>query len=91
MEAFLQIMSVFCDYPERKFQIREISRLLGMNHTTVRQYLNKLKKEGFIVSVKNGVYSAFKSDPNRKFLNLKLYYNLEINGIRGSATPYNPQ
>ena len=77
MERKLTILGSFFEYPNRKFSIRELSRILKINHTTVRQYLNKLVEEGFLSSKKEGLYSFYQLILDKKTLNLKLYYNLE--------------
>lgn len=77
MERKITILKPFFEDPNRKFSIRELSRILKINHTTVRQYLNKLAKEGFLSSKKEGVYSFYQLVLSKKALNLKLYYNLE--------------
>lgn len=77
METKLTILKPFFEEPERKFSIRELSRNLKINHTTVRQYLEKLHKEGFLLRKKEGVYSFYNLILNKKTLNLKRYYNLE--------------
>ena len=77
METKLTILKPFFEEPNRKFSIRELSRILNINHTTVRQHLKKLAKEGFLHSEKAGVYSFYSMILSRKTLNLKLYYNLE--------------
>ena len=77
MEGKLTILAQFFEDPNRKFSIRELARILSMNHTTVRQHLNKLVKEGFLSSNKEGVYCFYRLVLSRKSFNLKLYYNLE--------------
>jgi len=77
MERKLTILAPFFEEPNRKFSIRELSRILKINHTTVRQYLNKLVKEGFLSLKKEGLYSFYRLVLSKKTLNLKLYYNLE--------------
>ena len=77
MERKLTILKPFFEDPNRKHSIRELSRILKINHTTVRQYLNKLVKEGFLSSKKEGLYSFYRLVLNKETLNLKLYYNLE--------------
>ncbi|MBI2523418.1 ArsR family transcriptional regulator [Candidatus Woesearchaeota archaeon] len=77
MERKITILKPFFEDPNRKFSIRELSRILKINHTTVRQYLNKLVKEGFLSSKKEGLYSFYQLILSKKALNLKLYYNLE--------------
>ncbi len=77
MEIKLTILPPFFEDPTRRFSIRELSRILKINHTTVRQCLNKLAKEGFLSLKREGVYSFYQLVLNKKTLNLKLYYNLE--------------
>ncbi len=77
METKLTILKEFFEDPARKFSIRELSRILKINHTTVRQHLNKLVKEGYLVSKEEGVYCFYSILLEKKTLNLKLYYNLE--------------
>jgi len=77
MEIKLTILKPFFEEPNRKFSIRELSRILKINHTTVRQHLNHLSREGFLLSKKEGLYSFYKLILSKKTLNLKLYYNLE--------------
>ena len=77
MEIKLTILKPFFEEPNRKFSIRELSRILKINHTTVRQYLSMLAKEGFLSSKKERLYSFYQLATSKKALNLKLYYNLE--------------
>ncbi len=77
MERKLTILKPFFEDPTRKFSIRQLSRILKINHTTVRQYLNKLVKEDFLSSKKEGLYSFYQLILSKKALHLKLYYNLE--------------
>ena len=77
MERNLTILAPFFEDPNRKFSIRELSRILKINHTTVRQHLNTLAKEGFLSAKKEGVYSFYQLVFSKKTMNLKLYYNLE--------------
>jgi predicted nucleotidyltransferase len=77
MEAELNILKVFFEYPEKEFYIREISRIIKVNHTTVRKYLNIFVKESYLTINKKGLYPVYKLNTNKKSLNLKLYYNLE--------------
>lgn len=77
MERKLTILKPFFEDPSRKFSIRELSRFLKINHTTVRQHLNNLVKEGFLSVKKGGVYSFYQLILSKQTINLKLYYNLE--------------
>ena len=77
MEKKLNILKQFFEEPNREFHIRELSRILRVNHTSIRQYLNLLTKEDFLDFIKGRIYSSYKAKLNKKFLNLKLYHNLE--------------
>ena len=77
MERKLTILKPFFEEPNRRFSIRELSRILRINHTTVRQHLNKMVKEGFLSLKNEGLYSFYQLIINKKTLNLKLYYNME--------------
>ena len=79
----LKILSLFFDNPEKAFLIREISRIIKVNHTTVRQYLKKIEKEEYVKLENEGIYKSYKSNITRKYLNLKLFYNLEM--VRSSG------
>ena len=72
MERKLTILKQFFEEPNRRFGIRELSRILKINHTTVRQHLNKMAKEGFLSSKNEGLYSFYQLVINKKTLNLKL-------------------
>ncbi len=77
METKLKILKPFFENPNGEFQIRELSRLLKINHTTIRQYLLKLVKEDLVEIKKGKPYDYFKANINKKFLNLKLFFNIE--------------
>ncbi len=73
----LEILKPFFENPEKAFQIRELSRLIKINHTTVRQHVNRLVGEGYLIIKKEGIYKTYSSNLSKKYLNLKLFYNLE--------------
>src|SRR3989338_8238492 len=77
MERKLTILKPFFEDPNKRYSIRELSRILKINHTTVRQHLNRLVKEQFLISTKEGVYVFYQIVFSKKMLHLKLYYNLE--------------
>ena len=77
MEIKLTILKPFFEDPNGKFNIRGLSRILKINHTTVRQHLNKLVKAGWLSVKKEGMYHFYRIVLNKRTLNLKLYYNLE--------------
>ena len=77
METKLSILAKFFENPDREFHIRELSRLTGINHTTIKNNLNKLVSENLLSLKKGKIISAHKIIISRKYLNLKLFYNLE--------------
>ncbi len=83
METKITMLSPFFEEPNSEFYIRELSRILKINHTTVRQQLNKLVKEGLLSKGKTKLYLSYKVIISRKYLNLKLFYNLEKLRISG--------
>lgn len=77
METKLTILGQFFEDPNKRFGIRELSRIVKINHTTVRQHLSRLADEGFLSAKKEGTYSFYQLMLSKKTTNLKLYYNLE--------------
>ena len=77
METKLTILKEFFEDPQRSFNIRELARLVKINHTTVRQYLNRFVKEGLLIKKKGNIYDSYTSYLSPQYLSLKLYYNLE--------------
>lgn len=73
----LSIIKEFFENPDKSFHIRELSRKLDKNHMTVRKKLIELKQEQYLKKEKTNLYETYKANKNKKFYNLKLYYNLE--------------
>ncbi|MFH0987010.1 MAG: ArsR family transcriptional regulator [Candidatus Micrarchaeota archaeon] len=59
-------MSLFFDFPNRKFQLRELERETKLSLPSVRNHVKSLEKQGFIKSVKTGVYSGYSLDSSEK-------------------------
>lgn len=78
MERKLTILSIFFEKPTEGFQIRELARHLSINHTTIRQYLNKLIKEELLIKKDGKPYPFYFANINKKFLTLKQFYNLDL-------------
>jgi len=77
MEAIISIMRPFFEDPDKEFGIRELSRITGINHTTVRIRLGRMVSEGLLKTRKSGTYKVYVVEFSKQYLNLKLYYNLE--------------
>lgn len=73
----LFILKEFFEAPVKEYSIRELSRVLNKNHMTIRSKLLKLVEEDYLKKQKTNLYDVFKPTLNLKFLNLKLFYNLE--------------
>lgn len=77
METKLTTLKPFFEDPNRTFGIRELSRILKINHTSVRQHLNQLAREGHLSKKKERLYFDYRLILSKKTSNLKLFYNLE--------------
>ncbi len=78
MDTLISILGLFFKMPSEGFHIREVARITQINHTTVRQFLNRFEKEGILQKVQSKPYPLFISnEKSKKYLNLKLFYNLE--------------
>lgn len=71
------VFALFAQNPTQSFQIREISRLIGLAPPSVVNHLKYLQKEGLVVRRKVGVYPAYvASRENEQFKFYKQLYNL---------------
>lgn len=78
MYTELSLLRYFFDDPLGNFHIREIARKSTLSHMTVRKYLQSFVKERILVQHKSKPYPTFAANTsNPKYLNLKLFYNLE--------------
>jgi len=79
MENKLKILKPFFEEPNRKFQIREVARILKKNHTTVRTLLNEFVKKKVLIINNEGIYKSFSADTESgTYKRLKLNYNLSL-------------
>lgn len=79
MDNIISTLQTFFEFPYTSFYIREIARRTKINHTTIRQRIIKLAKEGYLVhNTQTRPYDTYKSNTtSSKYHNLKLFYNLE--------------
>lgn len=74
----LTILKFFIDEPNRRFHIRELSKLTKLAPTTVTNYLNDFKNKGFLEEKKERNYILYRANAeNRSYNDLKLYYNIK--------------
>jgi predicted nucleotidyltransferase len=66
-----RILQEFLDFPLKDFQMREVSRRVGVAQSSVINHLKELEKEGLILKEKKGIYPTFKS--NRDNETFKIY------------------
>ncbi|MBS3056870.1 MAG: nucleotidyltransferase domain-containing protein [Candidatus Aenigmarchaeota archaeon] len=79
MEIKFDILKPFFECPNRGYTIRGIAKITKINHTTVRKYLVYYAKSGLIAKKQAVPYITFTANTNsKKYINLKLYYNLEL-------------
>lgn len=67
-----RLLQEFFDYPRKNFQIRELSRRIGLAPVSVINNLKMLVKERLVVIVKDGLYPSYKANKdNKEFMILK--------------------
>ena len=62
-----RVLKQFFLRPNKKHQIRELSRQIDLSHPSVKDYITELVEEGFVRKVDGGTYQGYKSDVNEKF------------------------
>ena len=78
MERKIAILESFFKNPNTNFHIREVAKLTKISHTAVGKYFKKLEREGYLIKKTTKPYSTYKANTtSKKYLNLKLYCNLE--------------
>jgi len=71
----LKVMELFFKYPERKFHLRELERLIKLSMPGIRKIAGKLEKEGLLESKKEKMVKNFYASRNEKFIQIKRVYN----------------
>ncbi|MBU1252709.1 MAG: nucleotidyltransferase domain-containing protein [Nanoarchaeota archaeon] len=77
MKRKVDILKPFFENPNERFQIRELSRILKINPTTIGDHLKKFAKENLIELEPGKPYPYFKAKESKEFLIQKLFFNLE--------------
>ncbi len=67
-----KVLQVFFDYPNKKWQLREIERTIGLSHPSVKDHIEKLRAEGFVECVEEGVFKGYRANKNSMFRQHKL-------------------
>jgi len=72
------ILALFVEEPDRKFNVREAARILKINPSTASKYLNQLAREGLLIKKKERNLILYSADTeSRKFRDFKIYYNIK--------------
>lgn len=79
MKIELAILKPFFARPRKGYFIRELAKEIGINPMSVRRVLLEYTTEGIISKKAAKPYDVFLANiESRKYLNLKIYYNLEL-------------
>ena len=70
-----KIMDILFDYPNRRFHLREISRMIDISAPAVSKSLIRLKKEG-LINYKKNFLVEITANTNNEFKHLKRVNNL---------------
>jgi len=70
-----KIMDILFDYPNRRFHLRELSRMIDISAPAVSKSLIRLKKEG-LINYKKNFLVEITANTNNEFKHLKRVNNL---------------
>ena len=78
------MMNIFIENPHRRYNIREIGRMLKLSPTTCSKYLNGFARKGILKKERERNLVLFSADTeNRDYKDLKIHLN--IRGLRSSG------
>ena len=66
-----KLLRFFFEEPTRRFHIRELARMSGIAHTSVKNYLQELVIEKLIIKVKSPLYAAFIANEENRMYRLR--------------------
>lgn len=74
----IDILTPFFEEPNREFHIRELARILRINHMTAKKYLEQLKKEELLLETESKYVKNYKANmDNEKFKEYKKFFNMQ--------------
>ena len=79
-----KILQVFFDNPDKKYQLRELSRITKISLPSVKKHVEELLNQGLIQEIKGGIYKGYKSSFSSLYKILKrndLLFRLEESGL----------
>lgn len=79
-----KILRVFFDSPNKKYQLRQLSRITKISLPSVKKHVIELLKQDLVKVVNSGLYKGYKSSLSEKYKLLKrndLLLRLEESGL----------
>ena len=79
-----KILRVFFDRPNKKYHLRELSRITKISLPSVKKHVTELLKQDLVKVVNSGLYKGYKSSLSKKYKLLKrndLLLRLEESGL----------
>ncbi len=75
----LNILAVFLKYPNREFNVREVSRLLKIAPATASKELQKFAKQDILTEKKERGFKLYRANlESDLYRDIKLFYNLRL-------------
>jgi len=74
--SLFRVLDVFFQNPHKNYQLREISRIIKLDHKSVLIYLKQLVKLGLVKEDTSTLYKSYVADINEHFARLKRTFNL---------------
>ena len=74
--SLLKVLDAFFQDPHKNYQIREISRLIGLDHKSVLIHLRRLEKTNLVKTDASTLYKSYKAEINEKFKKIKIASNI---------------
>ena len=89
-----KILKVFFDNPNKKYQLRELSRITKISLPSVKKHVEELLEQKLIKEIKDNIYKGYKSSYSDNYKTLKrndLLLRLEESGfIKELEKTYTP-
>jgi predicted nucleotidyltransferase len=79
-----KILQVFFDNPNKKYQLRGLSRITKISLPSVKKHVEELLKQKLIQEIKDSIYKGYKSSFSNNYKTLKrndLLFRLEETGL----------
>ncbi|MCK4589671.1 MAG: nucleotidyltransferase domain-containing protein [Nanoarchaeota archaeon] len=74
--SLLRVLDVFFQDPHKNYQVREIGRIIKLDHKSVLIYLKKLKQMKLVKIDTTTLYKSYRADINEDFKKIKMAFNV---------------